>query len=284
VNLHFPDHQLLECYLLMLLFRFKLIISLHGNEVERMRTLSKKSIKYHLYNKLFISSVKITGCSQYLLDQFHILFPHLNRNKYMPQHNGVSSKFSEQTLFVQKNNNIFTAARFVPKKGLDLLYKATQLSMGNNLFVAGGDENEFLTLGLKKREGVILLGPLSQNELATHLAENKITAIPSRKEPYGIIVAEALCCGSPIVATNVGGIPEVLSIAKEKLDQVEKGVFDSWVKLVEPNVESIRSGIDSLLNNNGSIKDYLALVPKIRKEFSWRKRLKEFYRLLVQYS
>jgi len=202
----------------------------------------------------------------------------------MPQHNGVSSKFSEQTLFVQKNNNIFTAARFVPKKGLDLLYKATQLSMGNNLFVAGGDENEFLTLGLKKREGVILLGPLSQNELATHLAENKITAIPSRKEPYGIIVAEALCCGSPIVATNVGGIPEVLSIAKEKLDQVEKGVFDSWVKLVEPNVESIRSGIDSLLNNNGSIKDYLALVPKIRKEFSWRKRLKEFYRLLVQYS
>ena len=125
---------------------------------------------------------------------------------------------------------------------------------------------------------------LSQNELATHLAENKITAIPSRKEPYGIIVAEALCCGSPIVATNVGGIPEVLSIAKEKLDQVEKGVFDSWVKLVEPNVESIRSGIDSLLNNNGSIKDYLALVPKIRKEFSWRKRLKEFHRLLVQFS
>ena len=52
VNLHFPDHQLLECYLLMLLFRFKLIISVHGNEVERMRTLSKRSIKYYLYNKL----------------------------------------------------------------------------------------------------------------------------------------------------------------------------------------------------------------------------------------
>ena len=59
VNLHFPDHQLLECYLLMLLFRFKLIISLHGNEVERMRTLSKRSIRYYLYNKLFTSNMGI---------------------------------------------------------------------------------------------------------------------------------------------------------------------------------------------------------------------------------
>ena len=35
VNLHFPDHQLFECLLLKLFFSFKLIISLHGNEVDR---------------------------------------------------------------------------------------------------------------------------------------------------------------------------------------------------------------------------------------------------------
>ncbi len=282
VNLHFPDHQLLECYLLMQLFRFELIISLHGNEVERMRTLSKRSLKYYLYNKLFISSIKITGCSQYLLDQFHILFPHLNRNKYMPQHNGVSSKFSEQTLFVQKNNNIFSAARFVPKKGLDLLYKATQPSIGNNLLIAGGDENDFSTLGLKKREGIILLGSLSQGELAKHLACAKLTVIPSKKEPFGIIVAEALCCGSPVVATNVGGIPEVVFLAKEQLDHIEKEIFDSWIILTEPNVESINNGIDSLLNNNGSIKDYLNLVPKFRNNFLWSTRLNKFRTILAE--
>ena len=44
-----------------------------------------------------------------------------------------------------------------------------------------------------------------------------ITIIPSLIEPYGIFVAEALCSGSPIVATNVGGIPEVVNIAKNKL-------------------------------------------------------------------
>ena len=53
INLHFPDHQLFECYLLELLFRSKLIISLHGNEVERMGTLKKKTLRRYFYNKLF---------------------------------------------------------------------------------------------------------------------------------------------------------------------------------------------------------------------------------------
>jgi glycosyltransferase involved in cell wall biosynthesis len=283
VNLHFPDHQLFECYLLKHLFRFKLIISLHGNEVERMCTLSKRSIKYYLYNKLFISSVIVTGCSQYLLDQFHVLFPHLNRNKYMPLHNGVNSKFSEQKLIVQKNGYILTAARFVPKKGLDLLIKATRQFTGIHLLIAGGDENDLLDLGLKQREGMILLGPLSQEELAKYLADTNLTVIPSRKEPYGIIVAEALCCGSPVVATNVGGIQEVLSLAREKLDTIEKEVFERWVMLVEPNVESIRNGVDAVLNNNSSIKDYMSLVPKFREQFFWEKRLEKYLSILNSY-
>jgi len=283
VNLHFPDHQLLECYLLMLLFRFKLIISLHGNEVERMRTLSKKSIKYYLYNKLFISAVKITGCSQYLLDQFHVLFPHLNRKKYIPLHNGVNEKYFEQPLFVNKNEYIFSAARFVPKKGFELLLGATQKFTGNQLLIAGGDENDFLTLGLKKREGLILLGPLSRDELAKHLAVTKLTVVPSKIEPYGIIVAEAICCGSPVVATNVGGIPEVIALVTEKLSPNEKEIFNRWVKLVEPNVESIRNGIDALLNNNGSIEDYINLVPKFREQFFWGKRLEKYLSILNTY-
>ena len=55
VNLHFPDQQLFECYLLKLMFRFKLIISLHGNEVERMGILKKRTLRYYFYEKLFYS-------------------------------------------------------------------------------------------------------------------------------------------------------------------------------------------------------------------------------------
>ena len=139
-----------------------------------------------------------------------------------------------------------------------------------------------MDLGLKKREGIILLGSLSQNELAKYLAGAKLTVIPSKKEPFGIIVAEALCCGSPAVATNVGGIPEVIALANEKLSPNEKEIFNHWVKLVEPNVESIRNGIDALLNNNGSIEDYINLVPKFRNNFLWSTRLYKFHTILAE--
>ena len=93
---------------------------------------------------------------------------------------------------------------------------------------------------------------------------------------------EAMAMQKQIVASNVGGIPEVIILAREKLNQVEKGIFDRWVILVEPNVESIRNGIDSLLNNNDSIEDYLSLVPKFREKFLWPKRLKQYHNILTE--
>ena len=63
---------------------------------------------------------------------------------------------------------------------------------------------------------------------------------------------------------------------------MEKRIFDSWVKLVEPNVDSIQNGIDSILRNNSSIKDYLSLVTQFQSQFLWIKRLELFYRLLIK--
>ena len=123
---------------------------------------------------------------------------------------------------------------------------------------------------------------LSSNELAKHLTEIKLTVIPSRKEPYGIIVAEALCCGSPVVATNVGGIPELIALATEKLSPTEKEIFNHLVKLVEPEIESIRAGLNKIMENYSGLEEYLKLIPKVRKQFSWSKRLDQFHNVLAE--
>ena len=229
VNLHFPDHQLFECYLLKLIFQFKLIISLHGNEVERMGLLKKRTLRYYIYEKLFYSAEYITGCSKYLLNEFQEIFPQKVSEKCFTVHNGVGEIFLTRNLTSKKKEHIFTAARFVPKKGLELLFEAFQKKTDDVLLIAGGNKKELEKLGFEIKNGISLLGKLSPAEMAIQLAESKITVIPSITEPYGIIVAEAICCGSPVVATNVGGIPEVIALAKKNLNSIEEVVFDMWV-------------------------------------------------------
>ena len=164
----------------------------------------------------------------------------------------------------------------MPKKGLDLIYETFRQITDTQLFIAGGCEKEFIELGLKEIKGIDLLGSLSHDELAMYLADAKLTVIPSKEEPYGTIVAEALCCGSPVVATNVGGIPEVIAIATEKLNEQEKHIFNSWVKLVNPLTESIIEGIEAITNNNSNIEDFINIIPKIRDQFRWGIRADDY--------
>ena len=282
VNLHFPDHQLFECNFLKYLFRFKLVISLHGNEVERMGILKKRTLRYYFYEKLFKSTILITGCSKYLLDEFQKIFPQIESGKYLIIHNGVGELYLTQNVTENKINHIFTAARFVPKKGFELLIEAFQKKTDGVLLIAGGNKKELEKLGLEIKNDISFLGKLSPAEMATQLAESKITVIPSIIEPYGIIVAEAICCGSPVVATNVGGISEVIALAKKNLNSIEQGVFDGWVKLVDPEAAAIRVGIDILLKNHKGLEEYIKLVPKVRKQFSWSKRLNQYHSLLAE--
>ena len=152
VNLHFPEQQLFECYLLKQLFRFKLIISHHGNEVERMESLKKKCLRRYFYNKLFKSAVFITGFSQYLLNEFQEIFPQKDSGKCFTVHNGVGEFYLTKRVTENKNNHIFTAARFVPKKGLELLFETFQKD--TVLLIAGGNEKEVEGLGLEIKKGI----------------------------------------------------------------------------------------------------------------------------------
>ena len=61
-------------------------------------------------------------------------------------YNGVGERFLKQELKNNKRAHVFCAARFVPKKGLDLLLEATSQITGNHFLIAGGDENDFLEL------------------------------------------------------------------------------------------------------------------------------------------
>ena len=234
------------------------------------------------YKKLFYSAEFITGCSQYLLNEFQKIFPQKDSEKCFTVHNGVGKLYLSQNIKEKKYNHIFAAARFVPKKGLKSLFKAFHQITDSALLIAGGNENELEKLKLELKNGISLLGELTPADVANQLALSKLTVVPSIIEPYGIIVAEAICCGSPVVATNVGGIPEVIALAKRNFSEEEEKVFNTWVKLVEPETGSIRAGLNEIMENYSGLEEYIKLVPKVREQFSWSKRLDQYHNFLAE--
>lgn len=59
-------------------------------------------------------------------------------------------------------------------------------------------------------ERVTLVGALGAESLERAYAAADLVVVPSRAETYGMVVAEALARGLPVLATRVGGVPEAL--------------------------------------------------------------------------
>lgn len=107
--------------------------------------------------------------------------------------------------------------RIVPDKGLDVLLRALALVTDDweRLLVAGDgwsrQECERLAHRLGLSERVRFLGEVDGDELREVLLEARVVAVPSRwPEPFGIVGLEAMAQSRPVVASDIGGIPEWL--------------------------------------------------------------------------
>ncbi len=107
--------------------------------------------------------------------------------------------------------------RLVPIKGFDLLVRAlpavvARIPSARVLLVGDGAERrhlEAIAAALGVTERLRLTGELM--DVTTPLAAADVLAVPSRNEGMGRVIVEGMAIGIPVVATAVGGIPDVVT-------------------------------------------------------------------------
>jgi D-inositol-3-phosphate glycosyltransferase len=127
---------------------------------------------------------------------------------------------ARQRLGLDDRPVLLWVGRMAPIKGLDtLLDTVARLREGGQdmrLLVVGGDADEPTSgheISLRHRiarlglvDSVRFVGPQPQSVLPRYYAAADLTVLPSYYESFGMVALEAMACGSPVIASRVGGL------------------------------------------------------------------------------
>jgi len=119
------------------------------------------------------------------------------------------------------NGIILFVGRIVPLKGIDKLLMAmtyVEKSKRLQLVVIGGDEHcrselerlKGLSQSLQIHDSVTFLGLVEQEKLPYFYSAADLCVVPSYYESFGLVALESLACGTPVVATKVGDMENII--------------------------------------------------------------------------
>ncbi|GKV70029.1 glycosyl transferase [Sporosarcina sp. NCCP-2716] len=142
---------------------------------------------------------------------------------------GVDSVFSPGSHSMRRPLTFTFAGRLEETKGIFTLLRAFKLLTYSDLLdtpvrlrIIGGDETQVDAVnrqalsprlqeavrGIEDR--VDFLGCLPQDKLAVHFQDSLAVIVPSYYESFGMVAVEAQACGSPVIASKVGGLGDIV--------------------------------------------------------------------------
>jgi starch synthase len=194
---------------------------------------------------------------------------------------------------------ILFVGRVTRQKGILYLVNAIKyLSSGIQIVLcAGAPDTE--KIGREMEEKIKEARTQTQNDivwmsqwvprihLITLYSHASVFVCPSIYEPFGIINLEAMACETPVVASAVGGIPEVVASGENGLlvpfDPIDKNNWEP--RDPERFSKDLASTVNSLLRSPEKVRAMgLKARERVEKEFSWKniaQQTLEFYKELT---
>ena len=157
----------------------------------------------------------IVGVSQFILNK------HLNKKMFAGAvteviYNAIHSKsYASRIRKDQEPLSIGFFGQLEENKGILTLLKALELidsEMIASLVICGaGNLESKIKEAAKKDQRIVFKGKMSLEEVYQSMAQIDLTVVPSEvEESFGRIVIESYAQGTPVIATNIGALPEII--------------------------------------------------------------------------
>jgi glycosyltransferase involved in cell wall biosynthesis len=221
--------------------------------------------------------VKTSNALSKITDKIAIVPPGVDVEKYKRNPSNIlqekyNIQYEKTVLFVGQLN------RESIHKGLYYLFKAIKKAnekMPIKLIVAGKGNHltqyrEYVNKE-KINNSVVFTGYVSEDDLIKLYNACDILVLPSynRAEGFGMVLLEAQACGTPVIGSNVGGIPCAIRDGETGL-------------LVPPkDIQKLSQAITTLLGDDVLMRKMgLEGMKHVRDEFTWEKSAQTYYCIL----
>ena len=230
INVHYPTPEawLFAALRTWGLFKGKLVLSIHGLDI---RETLRHAERARAMRPVYSAADAVVACSNSLArDVPRLAAPLAERTRTI--YNGLDPAAATASRSIRQPKGtpvsgpvLLSVATFETKKGLDVLVRAFAICLGTHpsmrLRMIGQRRTGHATYEEIVQQ-VAALGIVDRVEFFTDLPNEHVMAamaaadafiLPSRCEPFGLVLLEAGAIGTPIVATDVDGIPEVVPSA-----------------------------------------------------------------------
>ena len=201
---------------------------IHGSLVKSILAFIEHEVykilrTYRIFDTIICPSYFLKG----VLDTDKVL-----REKTIVMHNFVDAQILEK---IEKQDYVLFFGRFSKEKGIENLLKVCeQLPYIPFLFAGSGPLEDKIS----SHSNVKNVGFLDGQKLYSTIAKARFTVFPSEcYENCPFSVMESQICGTPVIGSNIGGIPELL---KEDVTGI---LFESG------NIDELKEKIEELWNN-----------------------------------
>lgn len=194
-------------------------VSVNRKLLFRFKELVENYYFKRIENLIFIS--------EYNKNIYHNNFSKATKHKLIP--NPVNTIFFDSKTVInvqdQKQNEMYFVGEIKKRKGLHVLLKSIailkQNKMNSKVHVIGGFKEEAYEKEIKSlistldiEENIIFCGWKNQQQILEYIPNIPVFVLPSFQETLPLSIAEALCHGKIVVATNKCGIPEMIQDKK----------------------------------------------------------------------